>query len=50
LDTQVRLKVRKIFEHLRKQQPKMEPRKRERVNVDQTVREHRQFNANETMG
>ena len=41
LDTEVRHTVRRIFEHLRKQQPKMRPRKNDRINVDQMIKDHR---------
>ena len=45
LDTEVKLTVKRIFELLRKQQPKMRPRESDRVNVDQMLREHRNRNS-----
>ena len=41
MDKEVRQTVRKIFEHLRKQQPKMRPRESDRINVDQMLKDHR---------
>ena len=42
VDTEVRQTVRRIFEHLRKQQPKMRPRESDRINVDQMLKDHRE--------
>ncbi|MEM7401941.1 MAG: hypothetical protein AAF304_08345 [Pseudomonadota bacterium] len=44
MDTEVKHTVKRIFEYLRKQQPKMHPRESDRVNVDQMLREHRDRN------
>ena len=44
LDSEVKQTIKRIFEHLRKQQPQMRPRESDRVNVDQMLREHRNRN------
>jgi len=40
LDTEVRLKVKNIFEHLRKQQPKLLPRNSDHIDVEDALREY----------
>ncbi len=42
METDVRQTVRKIFEDLRKRQPKTRSRKSDRVNVDQILNEFNQ--------
>lgn len=39
MDTDVKITVRKIFDDLRKQQPKMRSRRSDRVNVDKILEE-----------
>lgn len=45
MDTEVRLKVKTIFEHLRKQQPRMKPRENDHVNVDQMLKDYREHDS-----
>lgn len=45
MDTEVRLKVKTIFEHLRKQQPRMKPRDNDRVNVDEMLKAYREHDS-----
>ena len=42
MDTEIKATVRKIFDDLRKQQPRLRSRKSDRVNVDQMLEEFRQ--------